>query len=100
MAERLIDANKLPVKQINIGGPMLPRWISVVYADDIDAAPTITPESLVRRGRWIYGTVRGERVPICSECRRDTGISYEYDYCPNCGAKMDLEDHQKGGNRP
>lgn len=56
-----------------------------------DEAPTITPESLVRHGRWLYSKIRMEQVPICSECRRGTGVSYEYDYCPNCGAIMDLE---------
>lgn len=98
MAERLIDANKLPVKQINIGGPMLPRWISVVYADDIDAAPTITPESLVRHTNWVMIPVNGAAKFRCGniDCCRliPRGCApNDLAYCPHCGAKMDLEDH-------
>lgn len=88
---RPIDANKLLVKQISIGGPMQPRWISVVYADDIDAAPTITPESLVRHGRWIRDGFFYE----CSECgtvwHEEWIKSKVLKYCNECGAKMDLD---------
>ena len=48
--------------------------------------------ALVRHGRWIY---KDDNYFICSCCRK-----YEHmlrpcwglkKYCPNCGAKMDLE---------
>ena len=52
----------------------------------------------VRHGRWIepprlyYGAKQYE----CSLCYSDMfwnkhGITEKYPYCPNCGAKMDLE---------
>lgn len=56
----------------------------------------------VKHGRWILGhvpaglcTPRGNRPWICSEC--GTVKSWRMDkpeanYCPNCGAKMDLEE--------
>ena len=53
----------------------------------------------VRHGRWIepsrlyYGAKQYE----CSLCYSDTfwkkhSITEKYPHCPNCGAKMDLED--------
>ena len=53
----------------------------------IDAAPVV-------HGRWVYG----EDVDIqCSVCGADAFTEGDYRqvksrYCPNCGAKMDLED--------
>ena len=57
------------------------------YTPSADVAP-------VRHGRWIL-----EREPDgkpycfhCSVCDDDfhyIGITVAYDYCPNCGAKMD-----------
>lgn len=62
------------------------------YMDAADVAP-------VRHGRWIepsrlyYGAKQYE----CSLCYSDTfwkkhNITEKYPHCPNCGAKMDLED--------
>ena len=48
----------------------------------------------VVQGRWVYG----EDVDIqCSVCGADAFTEGDYRqvksrYCPNCGAKMDLED--------
>lgn len=45
----------------------------------------------VRRGRWLIKTVRGDKRTVCSECLIETGTCYEENYCPNCGAKMEVE---------
>ena len=42
----------------------------------------------VRHGQWLH---RKNGVAYCSECEVDT-VEDETNYCPNCGAKMDLED--------
>ena len=42
----------------------------------------------VRHGKWLH---RKNGVAYCSECEVDT-VEDETNYCPNCGAKMDLED--------
>ena len=42
----------------------------------------------VRHGKWLH---RKNGVAYCSECEVDT-VEDEMNYCPNCGAKMDLED--------
>lgn len=42
----------------------------------------------VRHGRWLH---RKNGVAYCSECEIDT-VEDETNYCPNCGATMNLED--------
>ena len=55
-------------------------------APTIDVAP-------VRHGRWV--SVPHKLARICSVCNRDEPYKFAdidadvYDYCPNCGAKMD-----------
>lgn len=56
-------------------------------------APTVTQESFVKHGKWEYEHGAWQ----CSQCAEDNpyGIDFEArkfsNYCPNCGAKMDLE---------
>ena len=42
----------------------------------------------VRHGLWLH---RKNGVAYCSECKIDT-VEDETNYCPNCGATMELED--------
>ena len=64
----------------------------IFWLDTADVAP-------VRHGRWIepsrlyYGAKQYE----CSICYKDTfwkkhSITEKYPFCPNCGAKLDMED--------
>ena len=47
----------------------------------------------VKHGKWDYiGTDKKGHVYRCSNCAGRIGLDYETSYCPNCGAKMDLED--------
>lgn len=71
--------------------------------EDIDAAPTIDPESLRPRGMWegtADGYADGELVYdtwTCSECGYTVDTDDPDDltkFCPNCGAKME------GGHNP
>ena len=47
----------------------------------------------VRHGRWV--SVPHKLARVCSVCNRDEPYKFAdinadvYDYCPNCGAKMD-----------
>ena len=92
---RPIDADSLETHEIYEG-----EWVRVVYADDIDDAPTIEVEP-VRRGRWLPdNNCYWEMRFVCSECKESevvptTGFTRYapiWDYCPNCGAKMEAED--------
>ena len=52
--------------------------------------PTIDAEP-VRHGRWIHDV---NNLYGCSECRVRETMSHRHmkNYCPNCGAKMDVEE--------
>jgi hypothetical protein len=41
-------------------------------------------------GRW--EEYQMPHIMCCSECDWATGVQSDFNYCPNCGAKMDLED--------
>lgn len=70
--------------------------IDAVDVKDIEAAPTLDAEP-VRHGRWFrhrYSTPWGfEEEFVCSLCKR--AVDFEENYCPSCGAKMDLEGKTK-----
>ena len=65
------------------------RWLFEQYL----TLPT-GPED-EKRGRWIYEVVESPDAPFgvarftCSEC--GWFHTHEFNYCPNCGAKMDLQ---------
>lgn len=53
------------------------------YMDAADVAP-------VRHGRWVpFHSSHAGEIQYCSVC--DIGCTWKPDYCPNCGAKMDLK---------
>lgn len=45
----------------------------------------------VKHGYWKWKELYGEAgyMLVCSECEESEGACERYDYCPNCGAKMD-----------
>ena len=59
-----------------------------VSIDKIPAANVVE----VKHGKWEVRTVRGEAELYCSVCGNSPNVIYAYEFCPNCGAKMDLED--------
>lgn len=90
------DATKSNYK----GETMMAYEIVDMIQDCFDNAPTITPESLVRHGRWIVkeitsisprGRMVHSRLFVCSQCGRSNGRTGR-PYCPNCGTKMDMEE--------
>lgn len=60
--QRLIDANKLPVRPINVGTVMFPEMRYVVYLKDIQNAPIIDTEPVVRCKDCIYWQDRKVRM--------------------------------------
>ena len=58
----------------------------------IDEAPTIDADR--PQGKWIkFGLGRGTRILFCTNCERRIEVPLSqgdsnYDFCPNCGAKM------------
>ena len=58
--------------------------------DDIRALPSAD----IPQGEWIkFGLGRGTRILFCTNCERRIEVPLSqgdsnYDYCPNCGARM------------
>lgn len=66
------------------------EWQEII--DGIESVPAADVEE-VKHGKWEYiGTDKKGYVYRCSNCAGRIGLDYETNYCPNCGAKMDLED--------
>lgn len=100
---RLIDADKLWKHKFKSASERMD--LDVVYMggwnDAIDSivenAPTVDAEP-TRHGHWIDHTYK-YRYPVgryeCSIC--GAAHDMEWDYCPNCGARMDerREDERK-----
>ena len=95
--EALVEwLKRIPLKDLSDGRGLC----RVIFEDDFKRAIKKIPKGIivdvapVRHGRWIL-----EREPDgkpycfhCSVCDDDfhyIGITVAYDYCPNCGAKMD-----------
>ena len=73
--------------------------------DRINAAPTLSPDEVRGVGKWIekevynleYTTIEQMQSASCSVCGKihTTPFSYyfsKYNYCPNCGAKMEVSE--------
>lgn len=72
--------------------------IKVVEVAEIDGAPTITDVSSVVHGRWAkidnpgYSPFDGSPpyIFLCDQC---IGVAQsDSQFCPHCGARMDLEE--------
>ena len=92
---RLIDADALVEKAYWHGehpsvDDLFAEGMDAVDVSDIEEAPTIEAEP-VRHGYWMCGDYY-DIGDVCSECDWDSGmVNPTLRYCPNCGAKMDLE---------
>ena len=56
--------------------------------DYIDSEPAADVAPL-RHGRWLCVDTDTEQFFLCNRCKKKE--YWESDYCPSCGAKMDLE---------
>ena len=61
-------------------------WSVTEAADFIKAFRTADAVEVVH-GRWEEYQV--PHIMCCSECDWATGVQDDFNYCPNCGAKMD-----------
>ena len=81
----LIDANKL--KAISFKEYMSGE--DCVFLSDIDESFTVDAATVVH-GRWMPCGF-GKEI-MCSVCGCELNDIWQYRYCPDCGAKMDLEE--------
>lgn len=86
---RLIDENDV----YSLFGP---NGTASLHVADIDRIQRVDAVPVVH-GRWIYVDGKGSNAEYeCSQCRihvcfdeQIDGTIPPYNYCPNCGAKMD-----------
>ena len=91
--KRLIDAIALLRKKYEIYEMGDPEVLfsqdfihKVVSVEDVKNAPTVDAVEVVH-GRWIPQYPTSAFIGHCSVCK--TLASLDWNYCPNCGAKMD-----------
>ena len=87
---KLIEANQLKTDMYLLAtmGDNENIFIDVII-DEIDNADEVDAVEVVH-GRWINPSkpyLQFRILGICSEC--ETWADRNYNYCPNCGAKMD-----------
>ena len=87
--KRLIDANALKIHRMHNAGANHP--LDVAYRKDIDNAPTVDAVEVVHARNLRADSPSLFECSECgwSDCDTYTGDTAEYNYCPNCGAKMD-----------
>jgi hypothetical protein len=88
---RLIDADAFKKENERLLHCDFPYLSETTLEELIDEAPTIDAEP-VRHGKWIpiMGLNRQNEKFICSECICQ--FDYKFNFCPNCGARMDEDD--------
>lgn len=97
--KRLIDANSLlaTMKEMYCDGCKNYEGVRCRACDfdscmyDIDDAPTVDAVEVVH-GQWVSD--KADILFHCSVCETQISTDWDYDdlywnYCPNCGAKMD-----------
>ena len=76
---------------------------SNIGMEDTILIPQREPDTVtVRHGKWVYGESKsGHDGYYCSQCGKhirwiygeeDINFIRSYNYCPNCGARMDEDD--------
>lgn len=97
--QRLIDANKVIANLEEEYHGMISDESLKIYKIIrlLDNETTIDPENLRPHGRWVRPKLKPTyRIDApyykCSSCGETE--DYISQYCPNCGAKMDLEEKE------
>lgn len=95
---RLIDADALGVGRCSrdvLPADYCAGWNGLIRL--LEKAPTVDAVPVVH-GRWEYipqtlNTLSQLRCSFCGWWSLDPSIDGAYNYCPNCGAKMDRGDN-------
>lgn len=93
---RFVDGDFLKEQITQTMGDQPTPMLSMLYYL-VDSYPTIDVEP-VKHGRWIEYNYPGHEHVYCSNCKEEYYVDdllmgrNDYPaYCPNCGAKLDLE---------
>ena len=100
MKMRLIEADELRNRFQNLSYDDWNQGVSTSwaeayseFADMIDDMPTVEAEP-IRHGHWEKLYTNNYKCSMCGSWWADDSDAYliEFNYCPNCGAKMDEVD--------
>ena len=69
--------------------PIYDEWSTLGILGVIDEMPTIDVV-VVKHGEWVPSEYQPHHT--CSVCGHWFSLYDKVNYCPNCGAKMDLEE--------
>ena len=88
MKTTTLTINKNAVKVVNGDFVIYNReWLKQNLATEIKAITGNQNAGMVKHGHWIRKVDFGNcAYYVCSECRNKE--TYEYDFCPDCGADM------------
>lgn len=93
---RLVDADNLKnilSEKIKTTTSYLTKRALRLFIDLLDTMPTIEAEP-VKHGKWLEVEPESDIDFYCSLCETEISTNWDYqgsfDYCPECGAKMDL----------
>ena len=83
---RLIEVERLQgTDEMGYGRERVSAYECMIHAVESEYLyPTIQPQP--KTGHWIFDEILDKHY-YCSECK-SMGVDY-WDYCPNCGAKME-----------
>lgn len=84
---RYIDAEKIEYSWL----PLAAMPDQFVTKKRIDEMPTADVAS-VRHAHWVKSDF-GDGIFECSDCHK-AGYTKKFEYCPDCGAKMDEENEE------
>lgn len=89
---RIIDADEL--RDVWLNATNVSNYEPNDVLDSIYDQPTVDAVPVVH-GRWEFRSFQYGEMPdydlFCTVCNHNLGLP-QWQYCPYCGAKMDLED--------
>ena len=62
--------------------------------EQVETLQLVTPQPKI--GHWINGDCKGGNCSVCGEYYAFYPESGDFNYCPNCGAKMDEQQESEG----
>lgn len=70
--------------------------VCAYVSHDLPICDSFTDAAPVRYGSWVNAYISGIHHYRCTECgeyiEATWTANFEYNFCPNCGARMDKED--------
>ena len=84
---RLINADKIDFNEVFKGASDFAKDTREAAHGLIDEQPTIEAVPAVH-GEWIDNGIPNSMLSKCNMCGYPCG-AYSFNFCPNCGAKMD-----------